>query len=398
MRKFLKVCIFCFISILITYIFLNTPQVSKKVITPVLETINEYTQEEIPYTSDFVINDIDIKNEDYYYNTLDKNCQAIYKSLANAVKELKTEFYIKDYEFESTQKAIKDIEETMHNFLLDHPEVFYLDEKYLISTSQSILGNQVSLQVTYTVKSKEELNNKINQIKTCIQEIINTVNIGVGTTFEKELRIHDVLARKVKYYEYENVEQIPHSAHTIYGAFVENTAVCDGISKALQVLLDNINVESIIITGVLDNEAHAWNMVKLEDSWYNVDITSNKSIKDYDDIVIHSYFNITTDEIKKTHTIDEPSIVPIANNDKYNYFVVLDKIITNNDDFNVKLKSILNNNIDLEKIEYKVKNIDKVPEKTIEVLRNGKYNQYLDWTLTKFVYYNILDNYVIIKR
>ena len=139
-------------------------------------------------------------------------------------------------------------------------------------------------------------------------------------------------------------------------------------------------------------------MVKIDEKWYNLDMTSNKSIRDSNNNVVHSYFNITTEEIKKTHSIDNEEILPVASSDKYNYFIMTDKIITRNDNFDEKLKKILNNNDDSEKIEYKVVNVNNVPDKTINVLRNGRYYEYIDRNLTKFVYYNILDNYIIMKR
>lgn len=399
MKKFFTVCIFCLIVIITTYYFCNNPEVLKSVISPIADKIEEYTVEkEIPYTSDFKINDINIKNNDYYYNTLTQNEQTIYKSLANSVKDLKTEFVIQDYEFKDVDTAMKDVEKALHKFLLDHPEVFYLNDKYSVSTTQSILGDKVSLTVSYTVENLDELNNKIEEIKNEIEETIKLANISNDNIFEKELKLHDILGKNVKYYEYENINDIPHYAHTIYGAFVQKKAVCDGLSKSMQILLDKVDIESIILTGTLNNESHAWNMVKLNDEWYNLDITSDKSIKDYNDVVIHSYFNITTDKIKQSHTIDEEEILPVASSTELQYFVALDKVITSADNFSAKLNHILRNNNDTEKVEFEVKNINAVPEKTIDVLRKGRYNQYLGENMTKFVYYNILDNYIIIRN
>lgn len=399
MKKFFTVCIFCLIVIITTYYFCNNPEVLKSIISPIADKIEEYTVEkEIPYTSDFKINDINIKNNDYYYNTLTQNEQTIYKSLANSVKDLKTEFVIQDYEFKDVDTAMKDVEKALHKFLLDHPEVFYLNDKYSVSTTQSILGDKVSLTVSYTVENLDELNNKIEEIKNEIEETIKLANISNDNIFEKELKLHDILGKNVKYYEYENINDIPHYAHTIYGAFVQKKAVCDGLSKSMQILLDKVDIESIILTGTLNNESHAWNMVKLNDEWYNLDITSDKSIKDYNDVVIHSYFNITTDKIKQSHTIDEEEILPVASSTELQYFVALDKVITSADNFSAKLNHILRNNNDTEKVEFEVKNINAVPEKTIDVLRKGRYNQYLGENMTKFVYYNILDNYIIIRN
>ena len=67
-------------------------------------------------------------------------------------------------------------------------------------------------------------------------------------------------------------------------------------------------------------------------------------------------------------------------------------------DFNTKLKSILDNNKNESLVEFKVEGISDVPDKTIRVLRDGDYTSYLDRNATKFVYYNILDTYIIFKK
>lgn len=398
MKKIITVLVTCVIILLLTYYLWSNPNLVKDMLEPVSNIIESFTLEkELPYTQDFMVNEITIKTTNYYYNKLLPNEQAIYKSLANAIKELKTDFIIQDYEFFNNDQTMKDVEKALNSFLLDHPEVFYLNDKYAVSTNKNIFGTKIGLNISYTVTSKEELNNQIEQIKVGMQEILSKVNISEND-FEKELKLHDVLGKVVKYYEYDDINQIPHSAHTIYGTFVQKSAVCDGLSKSMQVLLDNVGIESIVLTGRLNNEAHAWNMVNLENDWYNLDITSDKSIKDYSSVVIHSYFNITTEKIKQTHSIDYEEIIPIAISKKYDYFVYKDKLITINDNFNTKLIDILNSNSDSEKVEYTVENVDNVPEKTINVLRRGRYYQYLDESLSRFVYYNVLDNYIIIKK
>lgn len=398
MKKFFTVLIVCVLIVLLFCYVWSNPQIIKSIATPIAEAVESITLEkEIPYTTEFTINDINIKGKDYYYQQLSGNEKAVYQSLANAVKSLETEFLIQEYEFVDADTTMKEIEEGLHCFLLDHPEIFYLRDTYGVSTNQSIFGDKVYLKVSYTIETKEELDKQVQEIKDGMQEVINQANITIGTDFEKEQRLHDVLGKNVAYYEYENINEIPHNAHTIYGAFVEKSAVCDGLSKAMQLLLDQIDMNAILVTGRLNNESHAWNMVQIEGSWYHLDLTSNKSIKDYDDIVIHSYFNITTEKIKQTHTINREEKVPIANNLEKNYFVVYDKIITASDNFNQKLRNILLTNQDSEKIEYQVENVSNVADKTINVLRNGAFWQYLDSTRTRFIYYTVLDNYIIIK-
>ena len=395
MKKFLGVLIICIVVIGGIYLIKQNPAI----IENISDTINNLFSEPYePYTKEFNLNSIRINNNDFYYNTLTEKQKSIYTSIANGIKELKNEIEIKDYEYINNDETMKDVEIAIHRFLLDHPEVFYLDEKYTVSTKSGIMGTTVLINFTYSVASIEELNEKLNLIESKANEIIEKSGINSENIFDSELKLHDLLAEMITYYEYEDINEIPNKYHNIDGAFLENIAVCDGISKAYQILLSKIGIESIVVTGDLSGVSHAWNMVKLDGNWYHVDVTSNCSVKADNKVVIHSYFNITTDALKKTHKITDEQLIPIANKEDYTYYVYLDKTITGSDNFSNKLKQILDSNENQKLIEFRVNGFDSVPDKIIDVLRKGRYTEYLQSNSTKFVYYNVLDTYIILRK
>ena len=293
---------------------------------------------------------------------------------------------------------MKDVEVALHKFLLDHPEVYYMDDKYTVSTKTGITGTGVIVGLTYQFGSIEELNNSVARLNSKFDEILNEATIEKGKDFENEQKIHDVLSKKVTYYEYEDLSKIPSKYHTIEGTLTENLAVCDGLAKTFQILLDKVGIKSIIVSGSLNGTSHAWNMVQLEDGWYHTDITSDNSIKTEKKVVFHSYFNINTETIKKTHVISEEDIIPEAISTKYNFYEYTGKNIVNGDNFANKLKEIISKNSDEKLVEYKVNGFDNVPEKTIEVLRKNKFTDYLETKSTKFIYYNVLDTYIVLKK
>lgn len=395
MKKFLGVLIICIVVIGGIYLIKQNPAI----IENISDTINNLFSEPYePYTKEFNVNSIRINNNDFYYNTLTEKQKSIYTSIANGIKELKNEIEIKDYEYINNDETMKDVEIAIHRFLLDHPEVFYLDEKYTVSTKSGIMGTTVLINFTYSVASIEELNEKLNLIESKANEMIEKSGINSENIFDSELKLHDLLAEMITYYEYEDINEIPNKYHNIDGAFLENIAVCDGISKAYQILLSKIGIESIVVTGDLSGVSHAWNMVKLDGNWYHVDVTSNCSVKADNKVVIHSYFNITTDALKKTHKITDEQLIPIANKEDYTYYVYLDKTITGSDNFSNKLKQILDSNENQKLIEFRVNGFDSVPDKIIDVLRKGRYTEYLQSNSTKFVYYNVLDTYIILRK
>lgn len=350
------------------------------------------------YNEEFRINEIKISENSYYYNKLTEQQKNIYTAIANGVKSLTNDVKLKKYEYIDSETTMKDVEVALHKFLLDHPEVYYMDDKYTVSTKTGITGTGVIVGLTYQFGSIEELNNSIARLNSKFDEILNEAIIEKGKDFENEQKIHDVLSKKVTYYEYEDLSKIPSKYHTIEGTLTENLAVCDGLAKTFQILLDKVGIKSIIVSGSLNGTSHAWNMVQLEDGWYHTDITSDNSIKTEKKVVFHSYFNINTETIKKTHVISEEDIIPESTSTKYNFYEYTGKNIVSGDNFANKLKEIISKNSDENLVEYKVNGFDNVPEKTIDVLRKNKFTDYLETKSTKFIYYNVLDTYIVLKK
>ncbi len=395
MKKTFIVLIICVLLVAGVIFFTSNPDAISNIvsnITNIFETPDE------PYTEDYYINSLKIKSNMYYYNTLTESQKLVYTSIANGIKSLSSEVKLKKYEYIDSDTTMKDIEEALHKFLLDHPEVYYVDDKYTVSTKTGITGTQVILSFTYQFATLEELEKSVTSLDDKLNEIIASVGIESSKDFENEQKLHDALSNKVSYYEYDDINKIPSKYHSILGTLSENMAVCDGLSKTMQLLLDKVGIESIMVSGSLNNTSHAWNMVKIDDKWYHMDITSNNSVKNENKVIIHSYFNLTTEEIKKTHTISDEGIIPEANDTKYNFYNYTGKSITKDDNFANKLKEIVEKNTDKRLVEYKVSGVDDVPGKTIDVLRKNKFTNYLEAKSTKFVYYNILDTYIILKK
>ncbi|CAM3160567.1 transglutaminase domain-containing protein [Nocardioides dubius] len=60
------------------------------------------------------------------------------------------------------------------------------------------------------------------------------------------------------------------------GILVDGDGVCMSYSYAFQALAEEAGVESVVVTGDLaDGGGHAWNKVRIEGSWRNVDVTWN---------------------------------------------------------------------------------------------------------------------------
>ncbi|MBQ6814345.1 MAG: hypothetical protein IJP13_02275 [Lachnospiraceae bacterium] len=140
------------------------------------------------------------------------------------------------------------------------------------------------------------------------------------TDYEKVVAAHDYIIKNCVYNKsaIENDTLIDDDFHP-YGVFVKGIAVCEGYAKAFKMLMDIAGIDCMLVTGTVgeDQVAHAWNMVKLENDWYHVDVTFDDPNPETEEIV-YVYLNITDEEISKDHTWNK-NITPEADADKYDY-------------------------------------------------------------------------------
>ena len=134
-----------------------------------------------------------------------------------------------------------------------------------------------------------------------------------------------------------------------YGVLVNKKGVCGGYAEAYKILLNLAGIESIIVTGYLDNGTyHSWNKVKHGDNWYNVDVTNNYNVTG----IPYLLYN-TTDETAKSlgYKIDNKywtefdSHIFNSTDKRLDSYVVENNIINNLEDLKSKiLKSLANSN------------------------------------------------------
>ena len=130
--------------------------------------------------------------------------------------------------------------------------------------------------------------------------------------FERELILHDRLADHIAYEDGDRV-------HDAYGALINGKAVCEGYTKAFQYLLQKVGIQSFMATGTGNGGKHAWNIVRIDGKYYNVDLTWDDQESD----TFHAYFNLTDERIKEDHIFDTTVYkMPECISPDANYFAV----------------------------------------------------------------------------
>ena len=189
------------------------------------------------------------------------------------------------------------------SLIYDNPQFFWTkgySYSYRQSTNSVV---EICLACSDDYSNGEERIVLKEKIEGTIEGYLDKV-AGLGTDYEKELVLHDALAENLNYaYDSSGEPQQERWAHTIVGAFdkTHNGVVCEGYAKAFQLLLNACGIENIYIVGDAKTGSswggHAWNQVKIEEQWYNVDLTWNDGTYSY----THRYFNVPDSSFTLTH-------------------------------------------------------------------------------------------------
>ncbi len=188
-------------------------------------------------------------------------------------------------------------------FLQDNPQFFHLGGKYSFDGRQTGERKEFNtLTLTYTMNAEQRVK-AANEMETIVNKML--ADMPIGGDFEKELYLHDSLAKRCRYDEQAATSNSPLTEYplsfTAYGALVEGVAVCEGYSRAMQYLLLRADMEATVVTGYdAQKRAHMWNVVRVDGEQYHLDVTWD----DQNDKITHTYFNLSDKTICKTHQTD----------------------------------------------------------------------------------------------
>lgn len=234
-----------------------------------------------------------------YYNMLDGGLKTLYRQIYANAQNLTTSFMPV---VTVTVDQVRDVFEAVYN---DHPELFWLKTEYSCKHLESGQCIQLTLQYHDIVEDAEEFETAQEQFEAAAYKILKGAR-QLGSDYEKEKYVHDELIKVVDYHEKTQMNQ------SAYSALVEGRSVCAGYARAFQYLLMELEIPCYYCTGY-SGEEHAWDIVKLDDGYYNVDVTWDDT-----DPSTCDYFNKTDSDYAKTHLRKGMSVyLPVCNADDY---------------------------------------------------------------------------------
>ena len=174
----------------------------------------------------------------------------------------------------------------------------------------------------YKTGDTSSLDDKDKQALEAAAVVIDEIITEDMNDYEKALAIHDYIILNNRYND--NILNIFGQSSlddsTPYGMLVKHTTVCKGYSTTFKLLCNMCGVECELIVEYWGRDIHhAYNRVKIEDSWYYVDVTWDDSEETGTDPgkIDYKYFNLTKAQFALDHTLDKTC--PETASDEYTY-------------------------------------------------------------------------------
>ena len=236
---------------------------------------------------------------EYYYENLSLLERKGYQAFLEAIRKKKPEVHLPIGITDDRMVRILDM------VGLDHPELFYVD---FHEVRYFCFSTGIKCTLTYLDKepSISEKQRKIEKVVSNLMEMARNANLK--NDFVKARWIHDRLVRNIVY----NREAVSASkqhpdAYSIEGVFLNKRAVCEGIAKTYKLLADRLGVYAVAAIGESqrkgesDRESHAWNIVKIQDKYYQIDTTWDGNLSLSSQHFRYDYFCLSDREMQKDH-------------------------------------------------------------------------------------------------
>lgn len=233
--------------------------------------------------------------------------------LPKHMEYLKSQLSISDYElFMFLKKSFADFEEIIKITDMN------ITEEELSRVYNLYLNNELGITLTKSIRykvqngyireiypeyaySKNNLNRLNYDVTDQVAKVKQVITNEGSTDYEIVKQIHDYIIRHCAYEKGSN-------ANDLYGVLFTRKAVCEGYAKAFSYFCNEYDIESIIVTGKTIDDNHMWNKVKIDNVWYNIDLTWD----DADNVLSYDYFLVSDGVIAKTHSEDKRFDYPAA--------------------------------------------------------------------------------------
>ena len=258
--------------------------------------------------------DIDQKNTEssyagYSYSLLTDSQKEIYSQFNNHLSVFEPSFTI-------YCEHMEDLKPAYNALVKDYPEYYYLR-----GYNRSYFEGSAEIEISMYYADETI----IEQVKSDLAEIDSIVNNEVFaqmdeglSDYEQVVYFYTWLGEHVKYESGKNDQ-------SIIGVFLENKAVCNGYAESFQYLCNKAGIECTTASGYGTNESHAWNLIKLNDQYYWVDVTwGDQTDGDIDELhgqyIDYAFLCMDDELLFQSHSLAEGESYPACTDRTLNYY------------------------------------------------------------------------------
>ena len=200
------------------------------------------------------INGVEQSHYAFHYTKLNAEEQRIYRIIIEGCRKFQDKI-----QFTSSIDT-DSLDHIFTSVLYDNPEYFWLES----SQYEYDKNGNYTLYIKVTKNTKKTF----NRINNYTNKIIAKAPEG---DYEKAKFYFKWIAKHTSY------DANAKNNQNIKSVFLTHSSVCNGYTKAFLYLCNKSNIDCLLINGdvIKDSvkEAHAWNIIKLNGQWYNVDTT-----------------------------------------------------------------------------------------------------------------------------
>ena len=147
-----------------------------------------------------------------------------------------------------------------------HPHIVIDGVEYIIY--------EIIIECTYlTTASQEE------DVDYAVSRAVRNLGVNDKSDYEKVCAVYDYLCENVTYLapptSYETL------SYTAYGAMMDKAATSHGIALLAYRMLLELGVDNRVLGGAMGDYEHCWNIVKLDDLYYNMDAALDAGSAEY---------------------------------------------------------------------------------------------------------------------
>lgn len=153
---------------------------------------------------------------------------------------------------------------------------------YTVGATQeaSSQGSGYDVHITFTFTYLSDADQEV-QMDQAVADLLSSLDLSSKTDYQKIKAIYDYICSNITY-DYDNLYDDSYTLkHSSYAALINKKAVCQGYASLFYRLALEAGIDARVISGD-SGGPHAWNIVKIEGSYYNLDSTWDAGNTEYE--------------------------------------------------------------------------------------------------------------------